>query len=356
MKTTQILAAIFALFMVFSSYAEVPNVINPRIQAKITPEQIRALQKAAPMSPAGIVVLNFEGMGNHDRILQFYGGGQSELGYTGTNYGIYFSSIIGALIDEDAGGTGNFANEPSPSTVMNCASGILNVPEGFMSGISFYYCMHWDGVVSVYDGLNGTGNLLTTQPLLANSNINCTGDPNGTFCHWDLVNATFSGTAKSIALSTTTGSGLFDDFTFVNITSPSKIVISQTASSGFVGVSHTLTAHVTDPDGNPSLGKQVTFSVGSGPNTGVLGTAVTDVNGNAALTYTGTLIGVDNLKACFAPVSTEFMACSNEISYEWIQPSIPTMSQWGLILLAISLLGIGTVSVMRRKKQESKAW
>lgn len=51
----------------------------------------------------GITVLDFEGVGDNVAILDYY---QSE--------GVIFSSNALAIVDRDVGGSGNFANEPSP--------------------------------------------------------------------------------------------------------------------------------------------------------------------------------------------------------------------------------------------------
>jgi len=93
---------------------------------------------------AAIIVLDFEGIGNLPsgvQVLEFYNGGTDQLGNSGTNYGISFGAASLGIIDSDAGGGGNFANEPSPSTVLFFLTGsaILNVAAGFDTGFSFFY-------------------------------------------------------------------------------------------------------------------------------------------------------------------------------------------------------------------------
>ena len=94
-------------------------------------------------SANAIVSLNFEGLKNQEDILNFYNGGTGSMGSSGTNYGVQFTSGALGLIDADAGGTGNFANEPSPNTVafwLTTGGGLLmNVAAGFDTGFSFYY-------------------------------------------------------------------------------------------------------------------------------------------------------------------------------------------------------------------------
>ncbi len=169
-----------------------------------------AMAMAAPAS-AQVVVLDFEGIGNESSVGNFYNGG------AGTNYGVQFSADTLAVIDADAGGTGNIANEPSPNTVMfflNANNAVLNFAAGFDTGFSFFYTSSTAATVSVYDGLNGTGSLLGTLSLAAQYSTGCTGDPNGGFCNWSAVGVNFSGIARSIDFGGTANQTAFDDITF----------------------------------------------------------------------------------------------------------------------------------------------
>src|SRR4030067_2436143 len=92
---------------------------------------------------AVIVVRDFEGLQNLEPINDFYNGGTGACGSSGgTNYGIAFTNTSLAVIAQDAGGTGNFANEPSPSTILfflNAVGALMNVAAGFDTGFSFFY-------------------------------------------------------------------------------------------------------------------------------------------------------------------------------------------------------------------------
>jgi len=130
------------------------------------------------------------------------------------------------------------------------------------------------------------------------------------------------------------------------------ILLTQTTATGPTGVSHTVKAHLVDGLGAPMPGHSITFTVLAGPNAGTLGAAVTDVNGDAVISYTGAVVGTDNIQACLTTTSAA-PACSNTLNYEWTgSATIPTMSQWGLIFLAIALLGVGTAYIMRRKSSD----
>ena len=172
---------------------------------------------AATTANAAVVVLTFEGIGNTASINDFYNGGTDSAGHSGANYGINFSAASLGLIDSDSGGTGNFANEPSASTIAFFLSGsaaTMNVAAGFDTGFSFFYSAFQDAFVTVYSGLNGTGTVLATLPLLTNfSNGGCVGDPTGAACHWDAVGVSFAGVAHSVDFGGVANQAGFDNIT-----------------------------------------------------------------------------------------------------------------------------------------------
>ena len=87
-------------------------------------------------------VLTFEGLQNLEFVEQFYNGGTGSLGSSGANFGVGFGPDTLAGIDAEAGGSGNFANEPSPDTIAVFLTGpgvVMNVAAGFTTGFSFYY-------------------------------------------------------------------------------------------------------------------------------------------------------------------------------------------------------------------------
>lgn len=177
---------------------------------------LRAISGAAVLATAGaasaaVITLDFEGIANLAAVGNYYNGG------AGTNYGVSFSAATLAIIDSDAGGTGNIANEPSGSTVMFFLSGneaILNVAAGFDTGFSFLYSSAFAASVVVYDGLNGTGNVLRTIDIASQHTQGCVGDPNGTFCNWSVAGSQFSGIARSISFGGAADFTVFDNITF----------------------------------------------------------------------------------------------------------------------------------------------
>jgi hypothetical protein len=194
--------------------------------------------------PVGAVtVLNFEGLGDEEPVLNFYNGGLGGNGSgPGPNLGAVFSSNALAIIDADAGGSGNFGHEPSPSTILFFLSGAaatLNFAAGFDTGFSFFYsAVNFPGSITVYDGLNATGNVLASLTLPVTTSDG--GDPNGSFSPFFPIGVSFNGIAKSIDFAGTENQIGFDDITFGSATpgapspvpEPGTLLLFGTALSG----------------------------------------------------------------------------------------------------------------------------
>lgn len=165
----------------------------------------------ATLPVAAQTVLTFEGVGDLNAVGEFYNGG------AGGNLGVSFSPETLAVVDADDGGSGNFANEPSPNTIMfflDANNAILNYASGFDTGFSFFYTSSTAATVTVYDGLDGTGNVLGTITVDAQHTNGCAGDPSGTFCNWTNIGVAFAGTARSIDFGGTANQTGFDNITF----------------------------------------------------------------------------------------------------------------------------------------------
>jgi hypothetical protein len=171
---------------------------------------IAAIALAVNLAQADVTVLDFEGVGHGNSVGNFYNGG------AGGNLGIQFSGNALGLVDADAGGTGNFGGEPSPDTVLYFVEGAqatMNVFAGFTTGFSFYYSSpFYLGSVTVWDGLNGTGNLLATLTLPYTPN-NGQPDPNGIYSPFVPFGVTFTGTAMSVDFAGTANYIAFDNIT-----------------------------------------------------------------------------------------------------------------------------------------------
>ena len=169
------------------------------------------------------VVLDFEGVGNLEQILDFYNGGFGGYGSgPGPDYGITFGPDALALVDADDGGSGNFANSPSGNTISFFLTGpgvVMNVEDGFTTGFSFFYTSAREGSVTVFDGPDGTGSVLATVPVEVQYNTcGASGDPSGAFACWTEVGVTFSGTAFSVNFGGVQNYTGFDEITLGSAT------------------------------------------------------------------------------------------------------------------------------------------
>jgi hypothetical protein len=172
---------------------------------------------ASPAQAQTVFTLDFEGLQDQEQVLEFYNGGTGSLGSSGPDYGVSFSPEALALIDQDAGGSGNFANEPSPDTdvfFLEGSSVVMNVAAGFTTGFSFFYSSSASATVVLYDGLNATGNVVAQVELVAQFDVNCSGDPTGDFCNYTPIGVPFSGTVRSVDFGGTANQVGFDNITF----------------------------------------------------------------------------------------------------------------------------------------------
>ncbi len=178
-----------------------------KLQTGVAMAALAILFSAAPVfAQQQPVTLTFEGIPDYQPVGSFYG----------PDY--VFSPNTLALVDSDDGGGGNFANEPSPGTIMfftDGSSAYLNVTNGFQTGFSFFYSSSAAASVRVFDGLNATGNMLGSIDLLAQFSENsCVGDPFGSFCNWSPGGVNFVGTAYSIDFAAVANQAAFDNITF----------------------------------------------------------------------------------------------------------------------------------------------
>jgi hypothetical protein len=127
---------------------------------------------------------------------------------SGAPVGNLYNSV-GASFDLDALGFANsasdtfYSNAPSPLGVMSpvgssaTMNAISNV--SFVGTVAFFYSSAVSGSVAVYSGANGTGSLLGTIALVANS-------PD--FSTWQQASLDFAGEARSILFGGAIGAGI----------------------------------------------------------------------------------------------------------------------------------------------------
>lgn len=173
------------------------------------------------------IFLNFEGITN---------GPVTAIGNYYAGQGVFFTgggSNALAIRDSDAGGTGNFANEPSASNIMFFLEGnatIMNVPTGFTTGFATYYStIETTGTILVYDGVDGTGNLLGSDSMFAlGSGGN--GDPNGAYDRWDIASVAIGNqVARSVVFVGAANFIGFDDMIFGGVPTPGSAAVAGIA-------------------------------------------------------------------------------------------------------------------------------
>jgi hypothetical protein len=179
----------------------------------------------ASAAHAAIITLDFEGIGDQVAVGNFYNGG------LGVNYGVEFVGNALGIVAAEAGGTGNFTNAPSMPGILFWLDGpatIMNVSAGFTDGFATYYSsINQPESISIYDDLNGTGNLLATLNLVALGSQGTTGAAHDT---WALIGTTFEGTGKSVVFGGTANFIGFDNVTFSsNIPAPGAVAILAAA-------------------------------------------------------------------------------------------------------------------------------
>ncbi len=181
----------------------------------------------ASAAQATTVSLNFEGVNasypsGFAYIQNFYNGGASSDGTTGTNYGVSFSSNAQAIClnstsvvcsNTSRGGLAP-GSDKGGLFFLSGSSTTMDYAAGFDTGFSFYYAepnTH-GGSVTVYDGVGGTGNVLANINLGLTSG-SCPGYSAG-YCPFTPIGVTFSGIAKSIVFGGVANYVVFDDVTF----------------------------------------------------------------------------------------------------------------------------------------------
>jgi hypothetical protein len=178
---------------------------------------------AVPSANAAIITLDFEGIGDYAAVGNFYNGG------LGVNYGVEFVGNALGIVAGEAGGGGNFTNAPSMPTILFWLDGpstIMNVAAGFTDGFATYYSsIDQPGSIGIYDGLNGTGNLLATLNLTALGS-----QAGGIYDTWSLAGTSFAGTAYSAVFAGTANYIGFDNVTFgSNIPAPGSLALLAAA-------------------------------------------------------------------------------------------------------------------------------
>jgi hypothetical protein len=163
--------------------------MNVKLIAALT----AGLLSAAPAF-ASNVVIDFEGVTSGAPVGSLYNN-------VGVSFGLDALGFANSAVDTF------YSNAPSPLGVMSpvglsaTMNAISNI--SFVGTIAFFYSAAANATVSVYSGANGTGSLLGTIDLVANSLD---------FSTWTQASLDFAGEARSILFGGAVGAG-FDNVT-----------------------------------------------------------------------------------------------------------------------------------------------
>ena len=198
---------------------------------------------ACGSAQADVIDLTFEGINatypsGFAFINDFYNGGTSSDGTSGPNFGIGFSSNAQAIClntigvscsNTSRGGLGDPASQKGGLFFLSASQTFMNLAAGFDTGFSFNYtAISRGGSITVFDGLNGTGNVLATLTLPTTTSGPCPGF-NAGFCPFFPDGIAFNGIAMSVAFSGVANQIVFDDVTFGSTTPGGEVPLPATA-------------------------------------------------------------------------------------------------------------------------------
>jgi hypothetical protein len=159
---------------------------------------VLALFAAAPAFASSPFTVDFEAPWTYGTdVAGYYAGGTASDGSSGANLGVSFVGVAGLSNDSNFS---YYSGAPSPVgtayayTDSNTPKALLNVAGGVSGYLAFYYSSPSavSGALKAYSGLNGTGTLLGSVDLAANS---------GNYSTWTKQDFSFKGTALSFDLS-----------------------------------------------------------------------------------------------------------------------------------------------------------
>lgn len=192
------------------------------------------------------VTIDFAGVPNLDYIGQYYNGGTSSSGSgPGPNYGVTFAPDNGARVSTTivSGQTVLFVNNIDFTTELEPLT--MNVAGGFSGQFSFQYATpnsSQTGSVAIYDGPNGTGNVLATQSLPGMSGTplyNASSNP--------PVVLSFFGTARSVVFLLRGGAADIDTITYSAIQAPGLTSLSTSAGPLYPAFHPNVTSYTLVP-------------------------------------------------------------------------------------------------------------
>lgn len=183
-------------------------------------------------APAFSATLDFDHAGAYNFIGDYYNGGTNDAGASGSNFGASFGPDALVIANDEY--FSYYSNAPTPGVLAAVgADSALNISAGFSGDFSFWYSASEATSVSIFSGLNGTGTLLGTIALQANTQNGCS---DTAYCHWDQASLNLSDIAQSIQFGNTAGLAGFDNVTFTAVPVPAAGWMMLSALGGLGAV------------------------------------------------------------------------------------------------------------------------
>lgn len=181
--------------------------------------------------------IDFEGVSPGAEIADFYAAGGDGAGLIGPDLGVSFAG--GAVAYPGDVTTPLFANAPSPGKVMVAEQPMatLNYAPGFVERLGFDYSALGNAheVVTIYGGLDRTGPVLGRISLADNAQLD--GCTEAALCHWQRLELSFAGTARSIDFGGNAGKVAYDNITITPIPEPGTYALLTMGMLGLLSVS-----------------------------------------------------------------------------------------------------------------------
>jgi hypothetical protein len=187
-----------------------------------------ALFAVAPAFAGTGFVVDFENNWGYDEAVNgYYNGGVSAGGVSGSNLGVEFVNVAGLSNDADFT---YYSGAPSllGTAYVQGEGAYINVASGVDSLLSFFYSSPTavTGAIKAYSGLNGSGTLLGSFDLTANSSTS--------YDSWTQVLFSFAGIAQSFDLSASAGTVSFDNIAAVP--EPSSVLLMLAGGAALLGL------------------------------------------------------------------------------------------------------------------------
>ncbi len=280
--------------------------------------------------PANCTLIDFEGIGD-----------SVPVGVIAGTPNVTFGVSWLGLIDADAGGGGNFANEPTPDTTAFFLTPAD--PISFDSGVQFVEVFYVAAAVSVpvtltaWDGPNGTGSVVDTA--VGNTigtdfdGAPCTGDPSGQFCLWDKMQLT---AASNNILSVTLSGAAANQFGLDNMTFCTNIPATGACCDG--------QSCIITTEANCSSVAGVGAYKGDNVPCTASTCATTGACCNAA-NPSGSPLCTDGVDAanCAAPQQLFLGQTCADVEAQGLCVAVPAVSEWGLVVLTLIGLVSGSI-------------